>query len=211
MKAKYWRKSSYRQSDIRFGQLKGLSFALLMASILMMYFNQGTAIFLVGYICLDLFAVLYFSLRTWLIKGNIKRYRLELTKYSQKILNRHSVILFATILAAVLHIIFMISKILHEPEYEAESWIWFGLLVPLLFSDSVHLSGITAFGEKVYASGEYIIEYSAIDQITELKSMNATEGSLVLMSLYKDQKEIGYDKMLVDEYILFRQKVLRPD
>lgn len=174
-------------------------FTILCVIILLMYKNQNNAIYNIGYICLNISCLFYFAGRYNLVKSNINKNDLELTDYSKRIFRRHRIILWFFIIAtSISNVIYLYC--IYSEYYNIKVWVWYAFLIPILYSDSVYLSGITAFGEKNYASGEYIIEYSDIDNICELKNRNSTEGNIVLITLWKDNMEIGYDKLFTEEY-----------
>lgn len=205
---KYFRKSFYKLSNIKFSLLRFLTFFLLMAAILVMYCLQNTVIFSIGFIFIDIVCLMNFLLRTLFIKNNIKNNQLVLTSYSNRILKRHHIIISLFVIFITIHIGYILFNMAFYLNQEIKTWIWFAILIPALYSDSVYLSGITAFGEKAYASGEYIVHYSDIDQITEICEKATTSGNIVIMNLWKDNKNIGYDKMFLDEYVYFRKKAI---
>ena len=179
MSLRYFEKSSYKQSDFKFTILKILTFILLMSDIFWMFSNKDTILCLIGFIFIDLVSILYFVLRTVFIKNNIKCNKLELTYFSNKIIKRHFIILDIFILLINIHIASIIFNIVNA-NYEVEPWIWFAILLPVLYSDNVYLSGITAFGENLYASGEYLIDYSAINRITEICNVDTMPGNIIM-------------------------------
>lgn len=191
-------KSHYKIKD-NFLITKLSVFILLCTIILLMYINQNSAVYNIGYICMNISCLFYFAGRYYFVKKNINKNDLELTDYSKRIFTRHRIILWlfliTTSISNVIYLYFIYSEY-----YNIKVWVWYIFLIPVLYSDSVYLSGITAFGEQKYASGEYIIEYSDIDNICELKNGKSTQGNMVLITLWKDNVNFGYDKLFVDEY-----------
>lgn len=203
----YVRKSFYKLKELKFSLLSFSTFFFLMEAITVMCLLQNTIMFQIGFIFCDLICLIYFLLRTVFIKRSIEKNQLVLTDYSNRILKRHYVIISIFIIMIAIHIGYIIANIALDLNQEIKTWIWFAILLPVLYSDSVYISGITAFGEEMYASGEYIVYYSDIDQITEIWEKRTTSGNIVLMTLWKDGRNIGYDKMFSDEYVYFRKKV----
>ncbi len=140
------------------------------------------------------------------VKNNIKCNKLELTYFSNKIIKRHFIIMDIFILLISIHIASIIFNIVNS-NYEIKAWIWFAVVLPILYSDSVYLSGLTAFGENLYASGEYLIDYSAINRITEICNADTMSGNIITLTLWNDEKYIGYDKMFLEEFLYLKSKV----
>lgn len=193
-----WKKSHYKIKS-NFLYVKLSIFVLLCVTILLMYLNQYSAIYNIGYIWLNISGVFYFAGRYYFVKKNLDKNDLELTDYSKRIFRIHRVILWLYfIMVCISNVAFLYC--IYIGFYNIKVWIWYAVLLPALYSDSAYLSGITAFGEQKYASGEYIIEYSDINKICELKNRNTIQGNIVFISLWKGNMEFGYDKLFIDEY-----------
>lgn len=200
-----WNKSRYIcKSDIY--NYKIIFSIILCIIVGMMYVLKETVWYNVGYICLNVLSVIYFVCRTSYIQSNLCKYNLELTSYSERIYRLHKYIVKICVLLILVLNIYYIRNINGE---NFKIFIWYATILPMLYSDSVYLSGITAFGDKHYASGEYLIKYDDIDQIKELREKDTIQGPMVLITLYKKGEEYGYDKMFIDEYQKLRINIFQ--
>lgn len=199
-----WIKSRYEKSD--FIYIKRTIFILLCVIITLMYFNQYSTKYNVYCVILSTCCMFYFLGRTDFVKKRINENNLELTNYSKKIYKFHKIIIFIYIVLGTVFCTMCIYKMIREC-YDIKIWLWYATILPILYSDSVYLSGITAFGEKNYLSGEFLIDYKDIDEIREIKSTSTIHGDIILVTLWKNGKEIGFDKLFIDEYHKLRLMV----
>ena len=199
-----WNKSSYKnKSDIFV--FKICCMIMLIMLIIWMSFNTTNKWYLVGYVGICSVSLLYFLNRTRYIHSNITKNELILTSYSEKILKIHKFILSLYTVATILIITICMYQLFNDGNMHI--WIWYASVLPMMYSDSVYLSGLTAFGNEKYASGEYLIDYSSVDDIKMICEKNTTHGTMVLCSVYCGSKEIGYDKIFTDEYHKLRLKI----
>lgn len=200
-----WCKSKYRYKS-KIYYIKCIFLFLLCIIIGLMYAFRETYVYNIFYIGLNITSSLYFLYRTHYVRSNIKNNNLELTSYSRKIYMIHICIMAIYFLLVLLSSIYFFQHI-YDSNYKI--WIWYALILPMMYSDSVYLSGITAFGENYFASGDYLVKYDNIDEINEIKEANTTQGKMMLISLCKNGKEYGYDKLFVEEYHKLRLYVFQ--
>jgi len=200
-----WNKSRYRCKNSMFYR-KIILCVTLCAIVGLTYMYKESVVYNIGYICLNVLSAIYFLYRYFYIKANLRNNKLELTPYSERIYNIHKGILTICVLIMLVINIYFICNIC-DGNYKI--YIWYGMVLPMLYGDSVYLSGITAFGEEYFASGEYLIKYDDIDEIKVVTEKDTIRGQMVLIALYKNGKEYGYDKLFVEEYHKLRLKVFQ--
>lgn len=202
--SKKYLKSRYEKSD--FICIKRMVFVLLCVIITLMYFNQYSTKYNVYCVALNICCMFYFLGRTDFVEKKINKNNLELTQYSKRIYKIHKIIIFIYIILGSIFCAMCIYKMIHE-RYDIKIWLWYATILPVLYSDSVYLSGCTAFGEKSFLSGEFLVDYKDIDEISEIKSTSTMHGDIILVILRKNGKEIGFDKLFIDEYHKLRLMV----
>lgn len=200
-----WNKSRYRCKNSMLYR-KIILCVTLCATVGLMYMYRECVVYNIGYICLNGLSAIYFLCRYFYIKANLKNNNLELTPYSKRIYNIHKGIITICLLIMLVINIYLVCNI-YDGNYKI--YIWYGIILPMLYGDSVYLSGITAFGEKYFASGEYLIKYDDIEEIKVVTEKDTIRGQMVLITLYRNGKEYGYDKLFVEEYHKLRLKVFQ--
>lgn len=199
------RKSHYKIKN-KFIYYKIITMILLLVMIAVAAFYRHRKVYVICFIMMNIIYLTFFLFKTKYVLNNLKNKELILTEYSEKILRIHKYIVFYYFVAVYICNIVYVCKI-YTNSYDIKVWIWFALLLPVLYSDSVYLSEITAFGNYSFGSGEYIVNYSEIVEIREITDRNTIAGKMVLVSLLGKNGELGYDKLFVEEYKKLRLKV----
>jgi len=190
---------SYYKIKNNFFYNKIFTCILLCVCILIMYLNKRSFLYNLGYAFMNTCCFVYYISRVIFVEKEIKKNNLILTEYSKKIFRIHKIIIKCYfVMVCACNLIYLYYTYIGY--YDVKVWIWYGILLPILYSDNVHLSAITAFGYKKYISGEYLLNYSDINKIDEIKTLESSKGRIVLIRLWKNNKELGYDKLFVDEY-----------
>lgn len=183
---------------------------ILVCLILYCKLHENDIGFLIGFMIINSMCLIYFISRMFYVLNNIKKINAEVTDYSRKLLFRHKkniyIYFFATI---ILSCVMVYMKVKNNANLEI--WYWYGLQLPMMYSDAVNLSCVTAFGKNEYCSGDYVIRYSGITNCTEILHKTTRVGKAVVVELFKYDKKIGYDKFFIDEYHQFRLKVFQKD
>lgn len=202
---KKWNKSYYKCTITNYF-FEIVFLIVLVGIIFLMYAFRESIQYNVLYISLNTFTMMYFIYRRCRITSKINRYRLKLTTYSNKLYKIHRYVLVAYSFMVVISD-FVFVCFIHDTYYKI--WIWYAIILPMLYSDSAHLSSITAFGNNYFLSGRYLVKYDDIEQIKELKECDTVSGKMVLVSFYSKGKEYGYDKLFLDEYHTLRLNVFQ--
>jgi hypothetical protein len=115
--------------------------------------NEHNIQYAFGFVMIDAGCMLYFVLRTFIVKKNIEKNNAVIGEYSKKILQRHTAIL---ILYIVLNIVITVFIVYTKVAYgeNVEIWKWYAVQLPMMYSDARYLSSIVAIGKHSYCSGD---------------------------------------------------------
>ncbi len=192
----YYRKSFFKGLD-SFKTGKILFMLLQVFSLFFMMYNYTS-----GFVALNIFSLLYFVLHMLHEKKLITKHNAEITKYHKVRVKVYRILLIAFIMFALT----VIFKAIICPIRFSILW-WIGWVSIMLYSESITISSLVAFGENGYVSGDFFVNYNDIDEICEVKNMNSWQGEIVLITFWKNNQKIGFDKMFVDEYHKLRLQV----
>lgn len=192
----YYRKSFFKGLDsFKIGKI--FFMLLQLSALFFMTYNYSC-----GFVFLNVSSLLYFIFHMFHEEKNITKYNAEITKYHKVRVKVYRIIL-------ILFILVTLILIFRTIVYSIQSSIlcWVGWVSIMTYSESITISSLVAFGDNGYVSGDYFVKYSEIDEIREEKSMNSWKGEIVLITFWKNNKKIGFDKMFVNEYQKLRLQV----
>lgn len=199
------RKSHYKIKN-KFIYCKIVTMVLLLIMIAVAAFCRHGKGFVISFMMINTIYLIYFLLRTKYVLNNLKNKGLVLTRYSDKIFRIHKwAVLYYFVAVFICNAIYAYNIYINN--YDIKVWKWYAILLPIMYSDAMYLSGITAFGEHSFASGEYVVNYSDIAEVKEIISGYTREGKMLLISLWGKNGELGYDKLFVEEYQKLRLKI----
>ena len=185
----YCRKSYYTGLDSY--SLGKISFLLLqLFSLAFMQYSYN-----IGFIALNISSMLYFIFHMLHVKKIMSNHETEITKNHKGRVNVYKVLL----LIYVIYTVGLILEIVIFSKGLSVLW-WVGAVAIMTYGEGVTISSLVAFGEDGYMSGDYYVLYNNIDKVCEEKSMNSVGGEIVLITFWKNNKKIGFDKMFIDEY-----------
>lgn len=199
------RKSHYKIKS-KFVYYKIVTMVLLLTMLAVAYLFRHTKGLVISFMIINIINLIYFLIRTKYVLNNLKNNELVLTRYSKKIFTIHKcAVIYYLIAVCICNIIYAYG--IYTNNYDIKIWKWYAILLPIMYSDTMYLSGITAFGKNSFASGEYVVDYSDIVDVKEIISRDTREGTMLLISLWGKNGELGYDKLFVEEYQKLRLKV----
>lgn len=197
-------KSHYRVITIA-KIVKCILMIILISIIIYCKVYENTIRYTYGFIMINSLCIMYFGFSLEYIKKNIKKNHAILTDYSKIILLRYKVVMCIYIVCILLFSIFSVY-IRAKIKINLPIWYWFVLQLPMMYCDAVYLSGITAIGEKAYCSGDYVVEYSKIEEYKEVMHKSTFSGEMVLVEIFSKDGLLGYDKFFLEEYHNLRLK-----
>lgn len=194
----YCRKSFYKELDnFRIEKIVFCGLQIL-AIILMLFYYNG------GYVILNASSFFFFVLHKLSIEKKISRYEASITEHQKKRMMVYKYIMYIyTVFTIVL-----IANIIIFAERISILW-WLGAVSIMVYCDSVILSAVVAFGKDGFISGDYYVKYEDIERICEEKNVYSIRGRIIWISLLKNNKKIGFDKMFTDEYYKLQSKIFR--
>jgi hypothetical protein len=175
--------------------------------ILFLFLQSFAVIFMLydydsGFIALNVFSMLYFLSHLIYIQKNIAQYTAEITKH-----HKDRVKGYRRLLAVyIVFVIRLILRIAISPERISVLW-WIGSVYIMTYGQAVTISAAIAFAKNGYVSGDYFVAYKDIEEVREEKTMRSLEGEILLVSFWKNNKKIGFDKLFVDEYQQIRLEI----
>lgn len=157
--------------------------------------NKNIYLTLIGLIAITfLYDMYWFSYK----KNNNKYY---MTSTSKKSLNKFLKLI--TFSYFIIGIMFFLS-FFYDIEYNLFS-IFFIITIGLAYI--YYELMVVGFFDEYYISGQYKIFYDEIDNLVELKRVNTLSGNVIYFKLFKEDKTIGYDKMMENDYLLLKIKI----
>lgn len=81
------------------------------------------------------------------------------------------------------------------------------IYVVLIFGSILYFTMLFMFEEDYYYSGGFKILYSEINRIEIESEVHTTGGIVVVCKLMKGEKIIGYDRMVVQDFIYLQNKI----
>ena len=81
------------------------------------------------------------------------------------------------------------------------------VFVPLLFVGMAYFTMLFMFEEDYYYSGGFKIFYSEIDHIEVEDELSTIRGIVVVCRLMKGENIVGYDRMMVEDYVCLKNKI----
>lgn len=192
----YYRKSFFKGLDsFKIGKIFFMLLQLL--SLIFMIYNYTS-----GFAALNISSLLYFIFHMLHEEKIITKYNAEITKYHKVRVKVYKILLIAFILFALT---LAFRAIICSIRFSILWWV--GSVSIMLYSESITISSLVAFGENGYVSGDFWVKYNDIDEIREEKNMNSWQGEIVLITFWKNNKKIGFDKMFINEYHKLRLQV----
>ncbi len=185
----YFRKSYYIGLDT-YSLSKFLFLLLQLCALAFMKYSYN-----VGFSVLIVSSMLYFVFHMLHVKKIISDHEAEITRYHEGRVKVYKVLLsiYSIYIVGLLIGVVIFSKDL------SVLW-WIGAVAIVLYGEGVTLSSLVAFGKNGYISGDYYIPYNNIDKVCEERSMNSASGEIVLITIWKNNNKIGFDKFFIDEY-----------
>ncbi|MFM1542799.1 hypothetical protein ABGF49_08345 [Helcococcus ovis] len=173
----------------------GLFIIFLYAKYIGEFKHRNIYIFL-----MEIFLVTFLYDMFWKIFKNNK------TNYIISDSSKKSIKMFKKLIA--LAYILLISVFVLSLIYKIENNI-FTLIVIFTFAPAAIYFQllIVIFFDEYYYSGEYKIFYKEIDRLKILKEVSSTDGLAVYFELKKGNEVIGYDKMMLDNFLLLKSKI----
>lgn len=77
----------------------------------------------------------------------------------------------------------------------------------LVFIDMAYFTMLFMFEENYYYSGGFKISYSEIDHIEVEDELSTTRGIVVVCRLMKGENIVGYDRMVVEDFVCLNNKI----
>lgn len=192
----YYRKSFFKGLD-SFKIGKTIFMLLQLFALIFMIYNYTC-----GFVALNISTLLYFVFHMFHEEKMIAKYNAEITKYHKGRVKAYRILLIAFILGTI---ILILETVICSICFSILWWV--GLASIMLYSEAITISSVVAFGENGYVSGDFFVKYNDIDEIREEKSMNSWQGEIVLITFWKNNKKIGFDKMFVEEYHKLRLQI----
>jgi len=81
------------------------------------------------------------------------------------------------------------------------------VFAPLLFVGMAYFTMLFMFEEDYYYSGGFKIFYSEIDHIEVEDELSTIRGIVVVCRLMKGENIVGYDRMMVEDYVCLKNKI----
>jgi hypothetical protein len=81
------------------------------------------------------------------------------------------------------------------------------VFTPLLFVGMAYFTMLFMFEEDYYYSGGFKIFYSEIDHIEVEDELSTIRGIVVVCRLMKGENIVGYDRMMVEDYVCLKNKI----
>ena len=81
------------------------------------------------------------------------------------------------------------------------------IFVALIFVGMSYFTMLFMFEENYYYSGGFKIHYSEIDRIEIEDEISTTRGIVVVCRLMKGEKTVGYDRMMVEDFVCLKNKI----
>lgn len=198
-------KSKYKISK-KSKAIKITYFFILCGVIFAMIFSKSKYNNVVGYLLLNLIYLSYFLFSYRLVKHNIISNNVLLNVYSTRLLWKYRNVMYIYIISIFLYtIISVYEKITYN--FNIPYWVWFGMLIPILYSYGAHLSAITGIGKEAFCSGKYTISYSSITECRIVKKYQTWSGDIWIIDLFYEDKKVGYDKFFPDEYFKIKENI----
>lgn len=190
----YYRKSFFKGLDsFKIGKI--FFMLLQLSALLFMTYNYSC-----GFAFLNISSLLYFIFHMFHEEKNITKYNAEITKYHKVRVKVYRIILILLILVTLIFRTIVYS-------IQASILWWVGWVSIMTYSESITISSLVAFWDNGYVLGDYFVKYSEIDEIREEKNMNSWKGEIVLITFWKNNKKIGFDKMFINEYQKLRLQI----
>lgn len=121
-------------------------------------------------------------------------------EYGQKCIFYHRYLSLAALLVSAFFIIF---SLFYELDYNVALLIWSALTV----GHMSYFIMLFMFDEDYYYSGGFKICYSEINHIEVEDEVYTSKALVVVCKLMKDEKVIGYDRMVAQDFICLKAKI----
>ncbi len=103
----------------------------------------------------------------------------------------------------VKNVFFIIFSLFYELDYNVALLIWGALTV----GHMSYFIMLFMFDENYYYSGGFKICYSEINHIEVEDEVYTSKALVVVCKLMKDEKVIGYDRMVAQDFICLKAKI----
>lgn len=113
----------------------------------------------------------------------------------------------AFILMDIAFFIIIIKNISQEDGYTNILWISVIPLFILAYIRGYYCNSIIMYGDSIYASGTYEIEYRKIKSVDIVKEMPSLQGIIYLIVVVGENKILGFDKLYKDEYLEIKKRI----
>ena len=121
-------------------------------------------------------------------------------EYGQKCIFYHRYLSLAALLVSAFFIVF---SLFYELDYNVALLIWGALTVGHIS----YFMMLFMFDEDYYYSGGFKICYSEINHIEVEDEVYTSKALVVVCKLMKDEKVIGYDRMVAQDFICLKAKI----
>lgn len=200
MKKKHYKKYyGYYKKNKRDSLICGIVFFLLFVIVYMMHFiipihdNMGFYS-----------AIIEFITSWYFIFNVIDVIRIQkkaiVNEYGKKCIFFHRYLSLGIFLLSA---IFTVLSLFYEIDYNITVLIY----LALGFSSLAYFTMLFMFEEDYYYSGGFKIFYSEINHIEIEDEVHTSKGIVVVCKLMKDEKVIGYDRMLIHDFICLKTKI----
>ncbi len=149
-------------------------------------------------------AIIEFIMSWYYVFEVVEVIRLEKTaivnEYGKKCISFHRCLSLGALGVSAL---FVVLSLLFEIDYNITLLIY----VALVFGSIAYFTMLFMFEEDYYYSGGFIIFYSEISHIEIIDKLHTSKGIVVVCKLMKDEKVIGYDRMVLKDFICLNAKI----
>jgi hypothetical protein len=105
--------------------------------------------------------------------------------------------------ALLFSVFFAVLSLFYEIDYNIILLIY----IALVFGGITHFTMLFMFEEDYYYSGGFKVFYSEINHIEIEDEVHTSKGLVVVCKLMKDEKVVGYDRMVVQDFICLKNKI----
>lgn len=105
--------------------------------------------------------------------------------------------------ALLISAFFTVLSLFFEIDYNIILLIY----IALVFCSITYFTMLFMFEEDYYYSGGFKVFYSEINHIEIEDEVHTSKGLVVVCKLMKDEKVIGYDRMVIHDFICLKTKI----
>lgn len=121
-------------------------------------------------------------------------------EYGKKCISFHRYLSLGALLFSAF---FTVLSLFYEIDYN----IILLIFIALVFGSITYFEMLFMFEEDYYYSGGFKVFYSEMNHIEIEDEVHTSKGLVVVCKLMKDEKVIGYDRMVVQDFICLKTKI----